>query len=545
MENAVRGPGGRNSIPLSSPRIEVDDFEGRRETSSRFQVPTRNASDRNNDDRPNGHSSPRAEHVRNNYDLGIRDAGTERQDAEDDSRLFPGASMQRLADSAPARDTGSDSDYGLVDMGSYGGGFDPHASYSVAAAEPAAGYDNTNGNRTQSQPISSPGSLRAASDTEGYEFEADAIHPFPPFTTARVDRSGTGGLAEPTARPTNRRASYDEGDESGWMDVHRSDSNEPPEMFYHPGISSERSRPLPPPPDARPEGLMPAGTYPSGASYPIAPDAFGLSVVTSDRVPRSTSLLNHSSTPTTVPPMRSKTDAEERRLRQQNRTGTTYGTDSGGESVTPPGASAIAIDLPSIPAGKRFNPSKLTAADFKRCAEPWALSSLVFWLRSMAEGEEYLKEHAIVEGLVALFTHKVPTMNIADAETLSARVVQDFYKAGVLLHEEEWLKFGRETSTGILYQLTGAGCYSSKLHEYPQSGRCYSHHCQRTVKKIDLQAQPAQSHSDDWATYYKIKKEDIENVDKKEMDKQNVLHEIVMTEEGYMGQLRGPSSGLL
>lgn len=155
----------------------------------------------------------------------------------------------------------------------------------------------------------------------------------------------------------------------------------------------------------------------------------------------------------------------------------------------------------------------------------------------MTEGENDLKEGPIQEGLVALFTHKVPTMNIADAETLASRVVSEMYKAGTLVHEEEWLKFSAQTMTGVIYQMTGAGCYSSKLHTHAMPGRCYAHHCQRTLKKIDLMSTSAAPQSDDWATFHKLEKKDIENVNNKEIERQNILHEIVQGEVKYMQRL--------
>lgn len=148
-----------------------------------------------------------------------------------------------------------------------------------------------------------------------------------------------------------------------------------------------------------------------------------------------------------------------------------------------------------------------------------------------------MKEGPIQEGLVALFTHKVPTMNIADAETLSSRVVQDMYKAGALVHDEEWLKFSRISMTGVIFQLTGAGCYAPMLHTYASPGRCYSHHCQRTLKKIDLHSPAAAARSEDWATFHKMTKEDVEKVNKKEIERQNILHEIVQGEDKYMTRL--------
>lgn len=275
----------------------------------------------------------------------------------------------------------------------------------------------------------------------------------------------------------------------------------------------------------------------SRSSYPVDPNAVHMTSP-AGTVPRSTSLLQHSNAPHAIPLPRSKTDAEQGyRSRQANNRNTLYGAiDSDGNTLTP-ASTDVAIDLPTLPAGKRFNPAKLSTNDFKRCTEPWALSSIIAWLKAMTEGENDLKEGRIHEGLIALFTHKVPTMNVADAETLSSRVVAEMYKAGTLVHEEEWLKFSSASMTGVIFQLTGAGCYAPMLHTYTTPGRCYSHHCHRTLKKIDLHSPSAAARSDDWATYYKLKKEDLDNVSKKEIERQNILHEIVQGEDNYMERL--------
>lgn len=472
------------------------------------------------------------------------------QMAEEDERrgssgatLFSSYSTVRPASSAapePAHESAtaeaamySDDDMAGIDLGAYAGNFEPHFQYGGDPAELATGHVNRSG--SQSQTLSSSGSQRKsgeASDGDAY----DPIHPFPPFSSnARVDTFGTGGFAEPGAH--RRRLSYDEGDESSLMLSETSTAVEPPEMFYHPGMS--HSRPLPPPPAGEPHFAQPQGPYgyqQGRGSYPTGPDQ--MITPGGSLVPRSTSLVNHSNTPQAVPPIRSKTDAEERRLRNSAlRTSALYEKDSSGDNMTPPTASTITLDLPALPAGKRFNPSKLTPKDYAKCIEPWALSSVIAWLRLMAEGESDLKEHLIVDGLVNLFTFKVPTMNVADAEALSAQVVFEMYNAGTLEHVEEWLKFTPATSSGVLFQLTNAGCYAPKLHDFQTSGRCYSYHCQRTLKKIDLHAQPSVKRNEDWHSFYQLKKEDVADVNKKEVERQNILHEIVQTEDNFMDSL--------
>lgn len=442
----------------------------------------------------------------------------------------------------------SDSDYvGGMDVGTYGGGFEPTFNYGGDPLQLAAGGhpSSTSGSQQRSEPAS-----------EDY----DSIHPFSSFPgNARVDTFGTGGLEEPSAR----RRSYDEGDEVTLMDSASAMSGttlmgpsavmpgEPPDMFYHPGISN---RPLPPPPvntnnrrmNHTSNSSTGSGSYeywrnaPSAhGSYPVDPTAVHMVSPTGAHVPRSTSLLHQPNARDAIPLPRSKTDAEQgHRPRGAGNRNTLYSAmESDGNTLTPNSADAVAIDLPTIPAGKRFNPAKLSSIDFKKCSEPWALSSVIAWLKNMTEGENDLKEGPIQEGLIALFTHKVPTMNIADAETLSSRVVAEMYKAGTLVHEEEWLKFSSESMTGVIFQLTGAGCYAPMLHTHASPGRCYSHHCQRTLKKIDLHAPSAAPRSEDWATFYKLKKEDIEGANKKEIERQNILHEIVQGEDSYMNRL--------
>ncbi|KAL1604751.1 Rho guanine nucleotide exchange factor [Paraconiothyrium brasiliense] len=432
------------------------------------------------------------------------------------------------------QESASDSDIVPVDVGLYGDSFAPHFTYGGAPDQLVA---------ANSHPVSSSGSQRR-SEAASEDYDG---HPFPPFSAkVRVDTFGTGGLEE----PRERRRSYDEGDESTLMDTSTAMSGEVPDMFFHPGMST--NRPLPPPPASGNRRGHHASTSSSGSyeywrnsqssrgSYPVDPNTMHMVSPTGTLVPRSTSLLQHSNTPQAVPLPRSKTDAEQGyKPRQQANRQTFYGgpIDSDNNTLTPGSADAVAIDLPTLPAGKRFNPAKLSSNDFKKCTEPWALSSIITWLKHMTEGENDLKEGPIREGLIALFTHKVPTMNIADAETLASRVVAEMHKAGTLVHEEEWLKFSSETMTGVIFQLTNAGCYAPKLHTETMPGRCYSHHCQRTIKKLDLTSPSSSSKSGDWATFHNLTKESIEGADKKEIERQNILHEIVQGEDAYMQRL--------
>ncbi|KAH8660666.1 CNH domain-containing protein [Tricladium varicosporioides] len=491
-----------------------------------------------------------------------------------------------------SQEESSDSDYKHMDLGLVGGGYDARMSYGNEVGGLETGHSSEM--EDQSRPLPTPHELgRSDSYSHApvsslggmtdYSIPGEgAIHPFPAFEAARVDTFGTGGLQRPTSH--SHRLSFDEGDEQ--VSLHsrmsesrqsgRSGSDSPsrddmPELFYHPGMGSgsyNQNRPLPSVPpmsENRTPQLLPAGSYRNSQNYSHSysssteaarpmyaangPDAYPPQNMLNpggQYVPRSTSLSSHSSTPQTVPPVRSKTDAEERQAKQKPaRLGlrSANGLD-GFDTGTP--QSSMTLDLPALPAGRRkkFVPSRLSSPDFKKCQEPWALSGIASWVREMAggetgEGEADLRQKTIEDGLVALFTHKVPTMNTADAETLSQRVVKSMFDAGMLLPDEEWIKFGSGTVSGVLWQLTGSGCYSPKVHEQEIHGRCYSHHCTRTLKKINLQSQvlePARK-SEDWVTFFKLTKEQLEGANKKEIQRQNNLHEIVMSEDLYMDQI--------
>ena len=496
----------------------------------------------------------------------------EEQDAADEARRHSGGHQNRISYESQQNsrlhqqlgDPSSDSDV-HIDMDTYGGGFSAHVHYGDRDSSQPGNYGFTNEVDDQGRRFAETRSSQRSdmsgkiSDKHGglYDYPIPGQEYIHPFAPARVDRAGTGGLSEPGILP--RRLSFEDGDETTLAESDEADTSATqspsrdnmPEMFFHPGVGP--SRPLPAAPidslgnKTLPQ-LVPAGTYRhtdrerllqydqyGRPTFPVAPDSYNQTLTPSGAVvPRSSSLISHSSTPQTVPPIRSKTDAD-----RAKRSASIYGSEALGEASVNP--SAELLGLPEIPAGKRrkFNPSKLSTTDFKNCTEPWALSSIVAWLKEMSEGEADLKENAIADGIVALFTHKVPTMNIADAETLGAKVVQLMFDSGTLLKEEEWVKFGSDTMSGVLFQLTGTGCYSPRVHSHPETGRCYSYHCMRTLKKINLQAQilEPQRKVEDWATFYKFGKSDIEGFDKKEVERQNVLHEIVTTEDTFMDQL--------
>ncbi|KAH8882637.1 hypothetical protein GQ53DRAFT_831291 [Thozetella sp. PMI_491] len=439
---------------------------------------------------------------------------------------------------AEEQEQSTDSDFGGMDLGLYGGGYAGNLQYGNEVGSPPPTATSFDGNR----PLPTPGS-----------------QDYPQYSQASVDYSGTGGLQDPQR---TQRLSFDEGDERVSLHSRQSGSSSPykedyPDMFYHPGLSN---RPLPALPPASDSSSMLSvqqasrGTYQHG--YSLSADSRLAQDGSQQHVERSISLSSHSHTPQVQAPARSRTDAAEERRRahkqmnqqQQAQQGV---SPDGYETGTP--TSLPAYDLITLPTGRRrkFIPSKLTVADIKRCAEPWALSGITSWVREMAEGEPDLKRKTIEEGLVKLFCTKVPTMNVADAESLSETVVDSMFAAGILIPEEEWVKFGPGVMSGVLWQLTGSGCYASKVHEDEEKlaprlndkngipVRCYSHHCGRTLKKANLETMMSEDDDNvvDWATFYGLTLKDTEVKPKKEVERQNNLHEIVTGEEDFMSQL--------
>ncbi|KAK1701044.1 CNH domain-containing protein [Colletotrichum godetiae] len=443
----------------------------------------------------------------------------------------------------PPEEQSDDTDYGGMDLGALAGGYAGNLAYGSEVG-PTPAQDG-------SRPLPNP---------NDYDVSHEAYERAPAFRDAEVDYGGTGGLQAPSAH----RLSFDDGDEHVSLHSKQSGSESPykedyPDLYYHPGLSNRPLPALPPGPGSDTSSLL--SVHPTTRSYHShslstdsrtlhdgGSDYYGGGSTTGLNSPfpeRSISLSSHSHTPQVQAPVRSRTDAAEERRKmaryqtQQQQLAAQQGLPYDGyESNTP---SSMTYDVITLPSGRKrkFVPSKLTSGDIRRCSEPWALSGIASWIREMADGEPDLKQKTVEEALLKLFTEKVPTINVADAELLSTLVSQLMLDAGVLVPEEEWVKFGSGTISGVLPQLTGYGCYASKLHDDDsQPGRCYSHHCMRTLRKANLddmlleEVKPA-----DWNVHYKIQDAELAEKPKKEIERQHVLHEIVNSEEYFVNQL--------
>ncbi|KAJ5786326.1 uncharacterized protein N7503_011538 [Penicillium pulvis] len=443
------------------------------------------------------------------------------------------------------------------DLGAYEGGYQGNIHYGdenlyspEEYLDPASGGGLTGRSdsfRSSDMSTDERGDFVERGDYEEYEHPqiayqyAARMHHLPP--NARVDAGGTGGLATPGEY--GRRMSWDYGEEGeGYEQEEGQSSEESPhraaheDLFFHPGM-----RPLPPAP-VEPAGnvalhshLMPAGTYRPpeqdeihtqyrNPPVPASADSYGETLLSPSQVPRSSSLSTPIG-PRTDAPIRSKTDADREKYKQQQDFLWQLQNKDLPEVDPAAAAASMALDLPDIPVGRRkkFTPAKLSSEQFKKCTEPWALSSILSWVRDLSEDESDLREQAIVDAIVALFTHKVPTMNMADAETLAARVGNSVWCA--VPDHWHWLllaQASRARSAHPRYRFLWKVLFSP-LHE--------------DFEKVNLKAQmmAPQKKIEDWVTFYKVPKETWESYPKKEIDRQNNLHEIVTTEDAYIGQL--------
>jgi hypothetical protein len=135
-----------------------------------------------------------------------------------------------------------------------------------------------------------------------------------------------------------------------------------------------------------------------------------------------------------------------------------------------------------------LNRATLPVEQFKRCSEPWALSSIVIWLKELTNDLDYLTRQAVVAAIVTLFLYNLPDVRLIDAKVLGDQVFKEMIASGTLVRDEETVRFGPGNTTGVLFQLTGLGCYSPTSHCshkegrcFHNIGRCYSHHCMKTL----------------------------------------------------------------
>jgi hypothetical protein len=209
----------------------------------------------------------------------------------------------------------------------------------------------------------------------------------------------------------------------------------------------------------------------------------------------------------------------------------------------------IKLGLPQIPDSViTFDAKRLSSRDYERCQELWSLSQMSRWVYSLQTGEMEIRYTEVVKALVGLFTHFIPTFNRVRAERMAEDVLQSLTSVGfVISTEDENLQFdSAKIPTGVFPLITGKGCYTDVHNVNDEAAlsslRCYSSKCSRTIPlkgnmlpNVNLK-EPVDSNGD-WASYWKISDEQIEEIDKREAKKQYAIHELIMGEESYVRDL--------
>lgn len=106
-------------------------------------------------------------------------------------------------------------------------------------------------------------------------------------------------------------------------------------------------------------------------------------------------------------------------------------------------------------------------ADFELCQEPWLLSCLSTWLKSMCEKklQRFQREH-IVTALEALLSSKAPGIPLEYVRILSEQIIQrlETGKEPAVVWDRGHGRWTSNQCNGVLPELTGRGCYSPRLH---------------------------------------------------------------------------------
>lgn len=213
----------------------------------------------------------------------------------------------------------------------------------------------------------------------------------------------------------------------------------------------------------------------------------------------------------------------------------------------------LRLDLPAIPDSKvQFDASKLSSRDFEQCQSPWLISSLSTWIRFYATQRDITFEE-LSEALIGLFRHTIPTLGWVAAERVTVPLLESLTSQMFLSIDNETgliLVDGSVFPTGVLPMLTGKGCYSSKAHAYDESDsscanyRCYSSRCWRSLpyKAVLPEIEKALRMDDSdrlhWAKLWGVSDEELGKLDKKVIERQSTIQELIATEESYVRGLK-------
>ncbi|VVT45824.1 uncharacterized protein SAPINGB_P000909 [Magnusiomyces paraingens] len=213
----------------------------------------------------------------------------------------------------------------------------------------------------------------------------------------------------------------------------------------------------------------------------------------------------------------------------------------------------LKLDLPSIPDSRtRLDPDKLSSRDFDLCETPWAISSICLWIEYLNTIAEMSFE-TLSEALINLFCHIVPTLGWVAAERITVPLLESLTKCSFLTINEDTgvlMVNPYHAISGVLPSITGRGCYSSRSHQFDNTAkdkqiyRCYSSRCSRTIphKPVLPNINLAQKFNDsdrvNWAKIWNLSDDDLSKLEKKVIERQCAIQELIGTEEIYVRGLK-------
>ncbi|EEB08546.2 RhoGEF Rgf3 [Schizosaccharomyces japonicus yFS275] len=185
-----------------------------------------------------------------------------------------------------------------------------------------------------------------------------------------------------------------------------------------------------------------------------------------------------------------------------------------------------------------------------KCRDPWSLNSLYKWCRDVLaplmvkqeEGGYY--HYEVAQAMATLFTLRIPKLDFLLAEMLAKNILIDWIREGVvnvLNFEKLLIEFNHKEDlehAGVLPALTTGGCYSYTCCSQDRSDKCacYSSRClhsplQKCFENADL--------SNSWNNYWNLPLSDELPglLTKKEITRQNNIHELICKESEYVADL--------
>ncbi|KAI5305048.1 Ras- protein Rab6 [Ascosphaera pollenicola] len=187
----------------------------------------------------------------------------------------------------------------------------------------------------------------------------------------------------------------------------------------------------------------------------------------------------------------------------------------------------------ALPSDEHDKPdlSGLTFHHFSQCTEPWALSTLTRWLRDLFQNARSIDHADVLHVIELLIEHHMPMSN---ASHLSRVISRRLRNEGVILKDGQEVSFSSLNPVGVICQMTGHGCYSSRVHLLhvvdALESQCYSKHCTHRLITSDRSSGFKSFFLEGdrlWHQAWPIRGSALSAIDKNVTEYQNIIHELL------------------